>query len=89
MTTNLYGGALSSIVPAQFADASLFRQIPDNQEVFVDDATDDSMVFDILEKQDGDIKQASRVHLEEISSLNNVSGYKELHFEPVSIEALP
>jgi hypothetical protein len=88
MTTPLYGGSLVSTLPSSFKDVSLFRQVPDSQEVFVDETSADSMVFDLLEQQKGDIREASKVHLDEISSLNNVDGYKELSFEEVKITSL-
>ena len=36
----LWGGALSIRMPPRFKDISKFRQVPDTQEVFVDEQTD-------------------------------------------------
>ena len=48
----LFGGAIEASLPTGFLDASDFRQIPDNQEVFTaDGATDVSIVFEIVELQ--------------------------------------
>ena len=33
--TPLYGGAVTTVIPAGFLDASLFRSVPDTQEVYV------------------------------------------------------
>ena len=33
--TPLYGGAVTTVLPAGFLDASLFRSVPDTQEVYV------------------------------------------------------
>ncbi|KAE8844885.1 hypothetical protein PTNB85_03150 [Pyrenophora teres f. teres] len=47
--TPLYGGAITMDLPSNFADASQFRQIPDNQEVYLDNAGYSSIVVEILE----------------------------------------
>lgn len=36
-------------VPSSFMDVSLVRQVPDNQEVFVDQASDQSLIVEIVE----------------------------------------
>jgi hypothetical protein len=50
--TPLYGGAITASLPASFANASQFRQVPDNQEVFVEPRNDApiSIIFDLLER---------------------------------------
>ena len=72
----LFGGAITSVLPSRFVDSrlftlthtaqasstysvlsltnahSLFRQVPDAQEVFVDAATDQSLIIEILERED-------------------------------------
>ncbi|KAG9402565.1 hypothetical protein AC1031_007175 [Aphanomyces cochlioides] len=45
----LYGGALSCEIPQGFADVSGFRQVPDNQEVFAEAATDRCVIIELLE----------------------------------------
>ena len=47
----LFGGAFACNVPPYFKDASEIRDIPDNQEVFVHESEDDSLMVDILEYQ--------------------------------------
>jgi hypothetical protein len=49
----LYGGAAKCRIPTDWVDASKFRQIPDNQEVFVhkDGLHDLSTIIEILEYQ--------------------------------------
>ncbi|KAL7753019.1 hypothetical protein RI367_001470 [Sorochytrium milnesiophthora] len=49
----LFGGAISALVPANFADTSQFREVPDNQEVFVDMQSDVSLIFELLELAEG------------------------------------
>lgn len=45
----LFGGALSIKVPKDFKDVSAFRQVPDHQEVFVSNDSDDSLIVELLE----------------------------------------
>ena len=50
----LFGGAIAVDVPSLWIDASTFRQVPDNQEVFVaEDASDASLVVEMLEPPEG------------------------------------
>lgn len=46
---NLFGGAIQAHVPPEFADVSLLRQVPDNQEVFAHPDSDSSVIFELLE----------------------------------------
>ncbi|EXB73285.1 hypothetical protein L484_009363 [Morus notabilis] len=45
----LFGGAISATFPLRFQDVSDIRQVPDHQEVFVDPARDESLIFELLE----------------------------------------
>ncbi|KAL5215652.1 hypothetical protein ABZP36_007053 [Zizania latifolia] len=45
----LFGGALSSNFPVRFQDVSNIREVPDHQEVFVDPARDESLIFELLD----------------------------------------
>jgi Ran-interacting Mog1 protein len=63
----LFGGAITASIPSTFIDASDLRQIPDNQEVFVDSNGLASITFDILEKVDtSDMEEAIAIHLGEV-----------------------
>lgn len=67
----LFGGALTALVPTSFADASQFRQVPDTQEVFVDDGpAEESLIFDILEKISDADDSAIKTHFGEIVAIN-------------------
>ncbi|KAF5739249.1 ran guanine nucleotide release factor [Tripterygium wilfordii] len=57
----LFGGAISSAFPVRFQDVSNIRQVPDHQEVFVDPARDESLIFELLDfKHDvGDVGSAA------------------------------
>ncbi|KAJ3332174.1 hypothetical protein HDU76_001055 [Blyttiomyces sp. JEL0837] len=45
----LYGGAIVAKLPRSFVDASQLREIPDNQEVFVDVTTDQSVIIELVQ----------------------------------------
>ncbi|PHJ25340.1 ran-interacting mog1 protein, partial [Cystoisospora suis] len=55
---SLFGGAMTVQLPDTFKDVSALRQVPDNQEVFMDMSRDQSLVIEIVEHQtniaDGD-----------------------------------
>lgn len=79
--TRLFDGALSSDIPEQFADVSQIRQVPDNQEVFIDKDGFTSIIIEITERVgpagstpeiDG---KALSVHLEDIVG-SDVDGVK-------------
>ncbi|CAI5712420.1 unnamed protein product [Hyaloperonospora brassicae] len=52
MVRPLFGGALSCDIPEGFADVSAFRQVPDNQEVFANAATDQSVIIELLQYEE-------------------------------------
>ncbi|KAI1412683.1 Mog1p/PsbP-like protein [Hypoxylon sp. FL1857] len=49
-STPLYGGALIADLPVNFADVSAIRQVPDNEEVYIDKDGFTSIIFDITER---------------------------------------
>ncbi|ETI40587.1 hypothetical protein L914_13501 [Phytophthora nicotianae] len=52
MLRPLFGGALSCEIPEGFADVSSFRQVPDNQEVFANAATDQCVIVELLQYEE-------------------------------------
>ncbi|KAK0673595.1 hypothetical protein QBC41DRAFT_265869 [Cercophora samala] len=48
--TSLFGGALTVDLPTNFADVSKLRQVPDNQEVYIDKDGFTSIIVDITER---------------------------------------
>ncbi|XP_073696867.1 ran guanine nucleotide release factor [Garra rufa] len=71
MARPLFGGALSAIIPPSSQDISELREIPDNQEVFAHNQTDQSIIIELLEYQsqvqDAD---AVRYHFEDVAASN-------------------
>lgn len=78
MTTELYGGAITiTKLPDSFIDISQIRQVPDTQEVFINQLTsnsesfdqsfDQSFIIDLLERVDCiDYQEAINLHLQDI-----------------------
>lgn len=50
VSTPLFGGAIVCDLPEHFADVSKLRQVPDNQEVWIDRDGFTSIIFDITER---------------------------------------
>ncbi|XBJ02494.1 hypothetical protein VPH35_021859 [Triticum aestivum] len=45
----LFGGAISTAFPARFQDVRNIREVPDHQEVFVNPAREESLIFELLD----------------------------------------
>nr|XP_006627500.1 PREDICTED: ran guanine nucleotide release factor [Lepisosteus oculatus] len=71
----LFGGALSAVLPHSICDISELREIPDNQEVFAHQHSDQSLIVELLEYQshvlDG---EAARYHFEDVARSNEAGG---------------
>ncbi|KAI8376984.1 hypothetical protein BD560DRAFT_391333 [Blakeslea trispora] len=72
-TQPLFGGAIVSPVPDSFVDASQFRQIPDNQEVFVDMNTQQSLIFELLEQVEAKGTDIAKFHFQQLADDNEAS----------------
>jgi len=70
--TGLFGGALVCDLPDNFADVSTIREVPDNQEVYLDKDGFTSIIFDITQRVDapgGGLERDGRAlttHLEDL-----------------------
>ncbi|KAK4889530.1 hypothetical protein LTR27_011705 [Elasticomyces elasticus] len=64
---SLYGGAITCLLPSNFADVSGLRQVPDHQEVYLDKDGYTSIVVDILERVEKENDQeALKYHLKDL-----------------------
>lgn len=91
--TPLYGGAITTLIPAGFLDASMLREVPDTQEVFVNSRSsmdeikdglglNESIIVDLLQRVEAsDDREALQFHLKEISDLNGSTEWKLLIHE--------
>ncbi|EME39846.1 hypothetical protein DOTSEDRAFT_74672 [Dothistroma septosporum NZE10] len=64
---DLFGGAIVAEIPSTFQDVSTIRQVPDNQEVYLDSEGFTSITFDILERveRESDV-EALKFHLADV-----------------------
>ncbi|KAI8870063.1 Mog1p/PsbP-like protein [Ramicandelaber brevisporus] len=70
---DLFGGAMTATIPVEFSDVSDFRQVPDNQEVFADPRTDQSIIIEILElHEEASDADCARWHFENLADENDV-----------------
>ncbi|CCF60613.1 hypothetical protein KAFR_0K02570 [Kazachstania africana CBS 2517] len=97
MKVSLYGGAITSVIPEGFLDASMLREVPDTQEVFVNSRKEnesfvdglgmnESIVVDLLQRVDAVNDDAAlKVHIEEIASLNDAQeGFQVLKHDKIN-----
>ncbi|KAG2195452.1 hypothetical protein INT47_000417 [Mucor saturninus] len=72
-TQQLFGGAIVVPVKNTFLDASQFRQIPDNQEVFVDMTTQQSLIFELLEQVEESNEAVAKYHFQQLAEDNEAA----------------
>ena len=76
----LFDGAIICELPDSYEDVSYFREIPDNEEVLQESATDSSVIIELLEFQD-DVKdgEIAKFHFANIAEMNQVQSYTIEH----------
>ncbi|XP_072113305.1 ran guanine nucleotide release factor [Mobula birostris] len=88
----LFGGSFSIVLPPHFTDVSDIRDVPDNQEVFVHNSTEQSIIIELLEYQSQVTdEEAARYHFDDVTAINDASGKEGtevLSVEPVSRDQL-
>ncbi|CDH56151.1 ran guanine nucleotide release factor-like [Lichtheimia corymbifera JMRC:FSU:9682] len=72
-TRPLYGGAISCPVGNSFLDVSNVRQVPDNQEVFVDMDTQQSLIIELLEPVEAVNEDIARFHFQQLADDNEAT----------------
>jgi hypothetical protein len=70
VAVELYGGAIVSSLPKRFEDVSQLRHIPDHQEVYADNPTDQSIIFELNQLEAIDDEKAIEYHLNDIAEAN-------------------
>jgi hypothetical protein len=73
---DLFGGAIVSRLPDNFADISQFREVPDHQEVFVENESDASIIIELFD-YDSDLSddQAIRHYFDDLAKFNEAVHY--------------
>lgn len=88
MKAQLFGGAVSCELPDEVIDVAKFRQVPDNQEVFLiekGDSTkqDKSVIIEILEQPNSNIEQSLETHLSDLLEIEVLDIQAVLREEPM------
>jgi hypothetical protein len=76
----IFGNCASIEVPPNFKDVSDFRQVPDNQEVFVSDDSDVTIIIELLESPINVLDEKSRLLLH-WTDLENANSSKASNYE--------
>lgn len=58
----LFGGAIETLLQSQFVDVSKVRQVPDHQEVFIDQDSECSLIIELLEFESSLPNDTSAIH---------------------------
>ncbi|RWA08575.1 hypothetical protein EKO27_g6542 [Xylaria grammica] len=91
--TPLFGGALVCDLPKRFADVSRLREVPDNQEVYIDKEGFSSIIIEINERvgDEGSTPEidgrALTTHLEEVVG-EDIEGLKVWNTTPTQFSKL-
>ncbi|GAW24137.1 hypothetical protein ANO14919_137180 [Xylariales sp. No.14919] len=91
--TPLFGGALVCDLPKRFADVSRLREVPDNQEVYIDKEGFSSIIVEINERvgDEGSTPEidgrALTTHLEEVVG-DDIEGLKVWNTTPTQFSKL-
>ncbi|ORE02390.1 Mog1p/PsbP-like protein [Rhizopus microsporus var. microsporus] len=73
MSRPLFGGAIVCPIRPSFLDASSIRQVPDNQEVFVDTETQQSFIVELLEPADARDQEIAKFHFQQLCEDNEAA----------------
>lgn len=72
-TRELFGGAMSFDLPSNFHDISSLRQVPDHQEVFMDQESDASIVLELLSYEDSvSHEDVPKYYFDDLVTMNKV-----------------
>ncbi|KAI9670088.1 MAG: hypothetical protein M1829_004816 [Trizodia sp. TS-e1964] len=87
--TELFGGAIKADLPTGYLDVSDIRQVPDNQEIYLDRSGSTNIIFDITERVEttADDQAALVYHLEDI--VESVEEMKIWATHPAVVPSLP
>lgn len=69
----LFGGAITCLVPTNFEDVSVIRQVPDHQEVLVDKESEMSLIIELLQYDESVSNDcAARHYFDDLAHFNEV-----------------
>ncbi|KAJ2357245.1 hypothetical protein GGF43_001584 [Coemansia sp. RSA 2618] len=86
---SLFGGAMSIDIPVGMVDISNFREVPDNQEVFANASTDQSVIVEILESVEQQGHEAIKFHFEQLAETNEAPNTHVIKSSDVNVDNIP
>lgn len=88
----LFGGAIEFGIPGRFEDVSQIREIPDNQEVFADPHSDQSVIIELLSQENIPLEapqDAAKFFFDELATANEALSSNLFHWELLQPHELP
>lgn len=86
---DLFGGTITVELPDSFNDLSIYRQVPDHQEVLVDSYSNATIIVEILDFEDSiSDESAASYYFDDLSQANEVSVIIFIHSGCITIEFL-
>ncbi|KAL7069416.1 putative nuclear import protein mog1 [Cryptosporidium serpentis] len=79
----LYGDSIRVEIPKNFIDISKIRDVPDHQEVFVDDLSESSIIFEILQQIDLKSDKIGEYYFKDLADCNESTSNEVLYSEPL------
>lgn len=73
----LFGGAIEASIPSRFIDVSDFRPVPDHQEVFSDEAAEQSIIIEIVEYSKTGEECPARFYFKDLAAMNGALEWEE------------
>jgi len=90
MQRELFGGAITASIPEAFKDASIVREVPDNQEVYVDINTDQSIIVELLEQaEDASNDECGLYHFKQLAEDNKAENFEIIKNEDIAPQDIP
>ncbi|ORX58398.1 Mog1p/PsbP-like protein [Piromyces finnis] len=90
MQRELFGGAITAVIPEAFRDASIIREVPDNQEVYVDINTDQSIIVELLEQaEEASNDECGLYHFKQLAEDNNAENFEIIKNEDIISQDIP
>jgi len=74
----LWGGAVKCRFPNKYIDVSQRQEVPDNQEIFVHNEKDNTLIFEIVEPCEEDDSECCAFYFSDLVSLNEADDAKLL-----------
>ena len=88
-TRHLYGGTILTTLAGRFEDVSAFRQVPDHQEVFADGKTDESVIIELLDREDKADQEATRYFFDDLAEANSATNVHIIESGPIPVSDIP